>query len=117
MFSAACRSPKVVGRRRRKVYQAVASGRVARQGVGVSGSQSERSIKGPLQGPLLHRRNILRERQEMEGQMEVEGDNRTHELQQALAYADNLIATLRELFVVLDKSLRVRTANARAWDG
>jgi len=33
-------------------------------------------------------------------------------LQHALAYADNIIATLREPFVVLDKSLRVRTANA-----
>ena len=32
--------------------------------------------------------------------------------QQALAYAENIIATLREPFVVLDKSLRVRTANA-----
>ena len=28
-----------------------------------------------------------------------------------LAYADNIIATLREPFVVLDKSLRVKTAN------
>ena len=35
-----------------------------------------------------------------------------HELQHALTYADNIIATLREPFVVLDKSLRVRTANA-----
>ena len=34
------------------------------------------------------------------------------ELQLALAYAENIIATLREPFVVLDKSLRVRTANA-----
>ena len=33
-------------------------------------------------------------------------------LQDALTYADNIIATLREPFVVLDKSLRVRTANA-----
>jgi PAS domain S-box-containing protein len=33
-------------------------------------------------------------------------------LQHALGYADNIIATLREPFVVLDKSLRVRTANA-----
>ena len=32
--------------------------------------------------------------------------------QHALAYAENIIATLREPFVVLDKSLRVRTANA-----
>ena len=33
-------------------------------------------------------------------------------LQDALNYADNIIATLREPFLVLDKSLRVRTANA-----
>ncbi len=31
----------------------------------------------------------------------------------ALAYADNIIATLREPFVVLDKNLRVKTANGR----
>ena len=34
------------------------------------------------------------------------------QVQDALDYADNIIATLREPFVVLDKSLRVRTANA-----
>ena len=44
--------------------------------------------------------------------MEANSDKRTHELQHALAYAENIIATLREPFVVLDKSLRVRTANA-----
>ena len=44
--------------------------------------------------------------------MEANGDNRSNELQLALAYAENIIATLREPFVVLDKSLRVRTANA-----
>ena len=43
--------------------------------------------------------------------MEVNVDNRTLD-QHALAYAENIIATLREPFVVLDKSLRVRTANA-----
>jgi len=32
-------------------------------------------------------------------------------VQAALAYADNIIATLREPFLVLDKSLRVKTAN------
>ncbi|RLS38517.1 MAG: PAS domain S-box protein, partial [Planctomycetota bacterium] len=32
-------------------------------------------------------------------------------VQVALAYAENIIATLREPFVVLDKSLRVKTAN------
>ena len=36
----------------------------------------------------------------------------TDPLQEALTYADNIIATLREPFVVLDKNLRVRTANA-----
>lgn len=36
---------------------------------------------------------------------------RTPESQDALAYAENIIATLREPFVVLDKSLRVCTAN------
>jgi PAS domain S-box-containing protein len=44
----------------------------------------------------------------MEGEMEAN----KHELQHALAYAENIIATLREPFVVLDKSLRVHTANA-----
>jgi hypothetical protein len=48
----------------------------------------------------------------MEGEMEANGDKRTQELRHALAYAENIIATLREPFVVLDKSLRVRTANA-----
>ena len=44
--------------------------------------------------------------------MEAHLDRRTQELQHALAYAENIIATLREPFVVLDKSLRVRTANS-----
>jgi PAS domain S-box-containing protein len=48
----------------------------------------------------------------MEGEMEANVDKRSNELQLALAYAENIIATLREPFVVLDKSLRVRTANA-----
>src|SRR6202789_1725693 len=38
-------------------------------------------------------------------------------LQNALTYADNIIATLREPFVVLDKSLRVRTANVAFYRG
>jgi PAS domain S-box-containing protein len=38
-------------------------------------------------------------------------DNRTPD-QHALAYAENIIATLQEPFLVLDKRLRVRTANA-----
>src|SRR5271166_930013 len=33
------------------------------------------------------------------------------QVQDALTYADNIIATMREPFVVFDKSLRVRTAN------
>jgi PAS domain S-box-containing protein len=44
--------------------------------------------------------------------METNGDNHILDLKRALAYAENIIATLREPFVVLDKSLRVRTANA-----
>ena len=44
--------------------------------------------------------------------MEAQVDNRTHELRHALIYAENIIATLREPFVVFDRSLRVRTANA-----
>ena len=44
--------------------------------------------------------------------MEANDDTRTHQLELALAYAENIIATLREPFVVLDNSLRVRTANA-----
>lgn len=43
--------------------------------------------------------------------MTVNPDKRTPD-QHALAYAENIIATLREPFVVLDKNLRVRTANA-----
>lgn len=39
-------------------------------------------------------------------------DKHTPELQHVLACAENIIATLRQPFVVLDKSLRVRTANA-----
>jgi PAS domain S-box-containing protein len=34
-----------------------------------------------------------------------------HHVRDALTYADNIIATLREPFVVLDKTLRVHTAN------
>ncbi len=38
-------------------------------------------------------------------------NHREWELQKALAYADDIIATLREPFVVLDGDLRVKTAN------
>ncbi len=44
--------------------------------------------------------------------MEANDDNRAHQLELALAYAENIVATLREPFVVLDNSLRVRSANA-----
>ena len=44
--------------------------------------------------------------------MEENGDKRSHDLQHTLAYAEHIIATLREPFVVLDQSLRVNTANA-----
>ncbi len=37
-------------------------------------------------------------------------------LQKALAYADDIIATLREPFVVLDGDLRVKTANRAFYD-
>lgn len=47
----------------------------------------------------------------MEIRTTVDPEKRTPD-QEALAYAENIIATLREPFVVLDKSLRVRTANA-----
>ena len=41
-------------------------------------------------------------------------ERRRHEraAQEALAYAEEIVATLREPFLVLDKSLRVKTANA-----
>jgi hypothetical protein len=42
--------------------------------------------------------------------MVANSDNLTHELRQALAYAENIIATLRKPFVSLAKSLRVHTA-------
>jgi PAS domain S-box-containing protein len=44
--------------------------------------------------------------------MKTIGDDYTRQLELALAYAENIIATLREPFVVLDKNLRVRTANS-----
>lgn len=48
----------------------------------------------------------------MEGELDAKVDTRKHELPHTLAYAENITATLREPFVVLDKGLRVRTANA-----
>src|SRR3954451_4379226 len=49
---------------------------------------------------------------ETEGGTAVNLDRPTPELQHALAYAEHIIATLREPFMVLDKGLRVRSANA-----
>ena len=48
----------------------------------------------------------------MGGKVEANDDKRAHQLELALAYAENIVATLREPFVVLDNSLRVRSANA-----
>jgi PAS domain S-box-containing protein len=44
--------------------------------------------------------------------MEANDDQRVGDIRDALAYAENIIATLREPFVVLDRSLRVHTANS-----
>jgi PAS domain S-box-containing protein len=58
-----------------------------------------RNEKGEVAGVVLVFRDISeRRRQEQQ-------------VQDALTYADNIIATLREPFLVLDKSLRVHTAN------
>jgi PAS domain S-box-containing protein len=59
-----------------------------------------RDDKGNVTGVVLVFRDIT-ERRTAEQHVE-----------DALAYADNIIATLREPFLVLDQSLRVRTANA-----
>ena len=59
-----------------------------------------RNAKGDAAGVILIFRDVTeRRRQE-------------RQVQDALIYADNIIATLREPFLVLDKNLRVRTANA-----
>ena len=58
-----------------------------------------RNDKGEVAGVVLVFRDISeRRRQEQQ-------------VQDALTYADNIIATMREPFVVLDQSLRVKTAN------
>ena len=44
--------------------------------------------------------------------MPANRDGNMASTQDALSYAKSIIATLREPFVVLDRSLRVRTANA-----
>ena len=64
-----------------------------------------------LFGTTLASKEQLPQRHELERGKTVNVDKRTPG-QHALAYAENIIATLREPFVVLDKSLRVRTANA-----
>jgi PAS domain S-box-containing protein len=46
------------------------------------------------------------------GKLAAKSDGRAHQLELSLAYAENIIATLREPFVVLDKTLQVRTANS-----
>jgi PAS domain S-box-containing protein len=58
-----------------------------------------RNDKGEVAGAVLVFRDI--------------SERRRHEqhLQDALTYADNIIATMREPFLVLDKTLRVQTAN------
>ncbi len=58
-----------------------------------------RNDKGEVAGVVLVFRNIS-ERRKAE-----------QDLQKALAYADDIIATLREPFVVLDAALRVKSAN------
>ena len=58
-----------------------------------------RNDKGELAGVVLVFRDI------------TELCRQERAVQVALAYADNIIATLREPFVVLDKNLRVKTAN------
>ncbi len=58
-----------------------------------------RNSKGEVAGVVLVFRDISQRRRQEQ------------HVQEALAYADNIIATMREPFVVLDKSLRVRTAN------
>jgi PAS domain S-box-containing protein len=44
--------------------------------------------------------------------VEANNDKRTHQLELALAYVENIVGTLREPFVVLDNSMRVCSANA-----
>src|SRR6202521_1879993 len=58
-----------------------------------------RNDKGEVAGAVLVFRDISQRRRQEQ------------HLQDALTYAANIIATMREPFVVLDKSLRVKTAN------
>ena len=59
-----------------------------------------RNDKGEVAGVVLVFRDITERR------------HAEQEVQDALGYANNIVATLREPFLVLDKSLRIQTANA-----
>ena len=63
-----------------------------------------RNDKGEVAGVVLVFRDTTERR------------NAERELQNALAYAGDIIATLREPFVVLDRHLRVRSANRSFYD-
>jgi len=58
-----------------------------------------RTAEGEVAGVVLVFRDVSERRQQ------------EHQVQDALSYADTIIATLREPFVVLDNNLRVKTAN------
>ena len=59
-----------------------------------------RNVKGEVAGVVLVFRDITERRQAEKG------------LQDALAYANDIVATLREPFLVLDKNLQIQTASA-----
>jgi len=63
-----------------------------------------RNEKGEVAGVVLVFRDISQRRRQEQA------------IQKALAYADDIIATLREPFVVLDCDLRVKTANRSFYD-
>jgi PAS domain S-box-containing protein len=101
-------SPTVLAlRESRTVKLASHSVLVARDGTERAISDSAapiRNDKGEVAGVVLVFRDIT-ERRETE-----------RALAKALAYADDIIATLREPFVVLDADLRVKTANRSFYD-
>jgi PAS domain S-box-containing protein len=100
-----------LGRHLRSAHRPDSFSNKAGEDIGGACSPTNLPIKYAFSGQTWHRRNSFRERQKMEGEMEANVDNRTPD-QLALAYAENIIATLREPFVVLDRTLRVRTSNA-----